>query len=176
MDHLLETAGADLSRPGFRLLIKVHLRHIDALKEALAELKGWLDEAVAPFRPQLELLTAIPGVDVDAAQIFLAEIGGNLGKFPSVGHLLSWAGVVPGQRRRRPASPWAVRHAGLRTALLQSVRGATREADTYLCAQFLRVRAQRGARRAALAVASTLLGLVYSMLRESLPPPRPSGS
>jgi transposase len=169
MDHLLEDVGADLSRPGPRLLVKVHLRQIDALRDALLELNGCLDEAVAPFRTPMELLTAIPGVDAKAAQIFLSEIGANLSKFPSVGHLLFWAGVAPGKRRRRLASPWVGRHAWLRAALLQSVRGATREADTYLRAQFLRVKARRGARRAVLAVASSLLGLVYSVLREALP-------
>lgn len=169
-DHVVRGAGADPSRPGPQLLVKVHLRQIDTLKEALLELNGWLDEAVAPFRIEMELLTSIPGVDAEAAQIFLAEIGADLGKFSSVGHLLSWAGVAPGQRRKRRASPRAVRHAGLRTALLQSVRGATREADTYLRAQFLRVKARRGARRAVRVAASTLLGLVYSVLRQALPP------
>ena len=111
----------------------------------------------------------IPGVSTTAAQVLLAEIGMDMSRFPTVGHLLSWAGLCPrldesaGKRRStrvRKGAPW------LKPVLVQCAWAASRSKETYLRAQFLRLKARRGPKRAAVAVAASILTAAYYMLRD----------
>jgi transposase len=150
-----------------RFLIAQQLAHIDFLDASLERVNAEIAERVRPFELALERLQTIPGVGRHTAEVLLAEIGTDLSRFPSAGHLASWAGLCPGNDesagkrrsgRTRKGSPW------LRTALVEAAQAAARTKDTYLAAQYRRLAARRGAKRAAVAVAHSLLVMVYVLL------------
>jgi transposase len=150
------------------LVVGQILAHIDFLDESIDRLSAAIEEQIAPFAAAVELLCTIPGVQRRAAEVIIAETGGDMTAFASAGHLASWAGVCPGNDesagkrrsgRTRKGSKW------LRGTLIEAARAAARTRDTYLAAQYQRVRARRGANRASLAVAHSLLVAVWHMLQ-----------
>jgi transposase len=152
-----------------RFLLRQHLRLIEELEEAVSEFNRRIEVALEPFCDDLARLTAIPGVSTLAAQVILAEIGADMSRFSTSGHLLSWAGLCPqldesaGKRRStrvRKGAPW------LKTVLVQCAWAASRSKETYLRAQFLRLKARRGPKKAAVAVAGSILTAAYYMLRD----------
>jgi transposase len=150
------------------LVVGQILAHIDFLDESIDRLSAAIEEQIAPFAAAVELLCTIPGVQRRAAEVIIAETGGDMTTFASAGHLASWAGVCPGNDDR-PASAAPAAHAKgskwLRGTLIEAARAAARTRDTYLAAQYQRVRARRGANRASLAVAHSLLVAVWHMLQ-----------
>src|SRR5262249_17172582 len=150
-----------------RFLIAQQLAHLDSLAANLDRISAEIAERGCPCDPWVERLQSIPLVGRRTAQVLVAEIGPDLRRFPSAGHLASWAGLCPGNDERagkrrsgrtRKGRPW------LRTALVEAAQAAARTKDTYLAAQYRRLAARRGAKRAAMAVAHTLLVMVYALL------------
>jgi transposase len=150
------------------LVVGQILAHIDFLDESIDRLSAAIEQQIAPFAAAVELLCTIPGVQRRAAEVIIAETGGDMTAFATAGHLASWAGVCPGNDesagkrrsgRTRKGSKW------LRGTLIEAARAAARTRDTYLAAQYQRVRARRGANRASLAVAHSLLVAVWHMLQ-----------
>ena len=154
-----------------RFMIKLHLTQIDALETAVATIEARIGDALGPFRPAVSLLTTMPGLSETTARVLIAEIGTDMSRFPSVGHLISWAGFCPrldesaGKRRStrtRQTTPW------LKPTLINAAWAATRKKDGNLRAQFLRLKSRRGAKKAILAVASSMLTAAYFMLRDGV--------
>ena len=154
-----------------RFMIKLHLTQIDALETAVATIEARIGDALGPFRAAVSLLTTMPGLSETTARVLIAEIGTDMTRFPAVGHLISWAGFCPrldqsaGKRRStrtRQTSPW------LKPTLINAAWAATRKKDCYLRAQFLRIKSRRGAKKAILAVASSMLTAAYFMLRDGI--------
>ena len=154
-----------------RFMIKLHLSQIDALETAVATIEARIGDALGPFRAAVSLLTTMPGLSETTARVLIAEIGTDMSRFPSVGHLISWAGLCPrldesaGKRRStrtRQTTPW------LKPTLINAAWAATRKKDSYLRAQVLRIKSRRGAKIAILAVASSMLTAVYFMLRDGV--------
>jgi transposase len=162
-----------------RFMLRLYLRQYDALAEAIAEIDREVDAAIermdakvvaqAPFRSLIGLLCTIPGVGGLAATTILAETSTDMGRFPTAGHLLAWAGLCPGQNesagkrkssRLRKSAPW------LKTMLVQCAWSATRKKDSYYKAQFNRLRGKHGAKKAICAVAASMLTAVYHMLKD----------
>ena len=152
-----------------RFLLALHLRQIDALDEAIAGIDAEVEANLGPFRAATRLLTTIPGVSDLSARSILSEIGLDMSRFPTVGHLISWAGLCPrndesaGKRRSnrlRKGAPW------LKTTLVQCAWASVRKAASYHQAQFHRLRARRGAKKAIVAVAASILTAVYHMLTD----------
>jgi transposase len=150
-----------------RFLLDLHLRHIDNIDGAMDRIDQQIEADLEPFRAAAELLTTIPGVGDLAAQTIVAEIGVDMSRFPTCGHLISWAGLCPrsdqsaGKRRStrlRKGNRW------LKTTLIQCAQAARKTKATYLHAQFLRVRARRGTKKAVVAVAASILTAAYHML------------
>jgi transposase len=117
----------------------------------------------------IQRLSTIPGIKRRLAEVILAEIGTDMSRFPSAGHLASWAGICPGNHesagkrltgRTRKGSPW------LRTALVEAAQAASRSKDCYLSAQFQRLTIGRGGKKAIVALAHTLLVVVSHVLSE----------
>ena len=126
-----------------------------------------VDASVEPFRAAAGLLPTIPGVNELAGRAIVSEIGIDMSRFETAGHLISWAGLCPkndesaGKRRStrmRKGAPW------LKTTLVQCAAAAARKKASYLQAQFHRLRARRGAKKALGALAASILTSVYHML------------
>ena len=150
-----------------RFLLRLHLQQLDAIDGAIAAIDQEVDADVEPFRAAIQLLTSIPGVSDLSARIILAEIGCDMRRFATAGHLISWAGLCPrndesaGKRRStrmRKGAPW------LKTTLVQCAWAASRKKASYLQAQFHRLRARRGAKKAIGALAASILTAIYHML------------
>jgi transposase len=143
--------------------------HADEVIERLSEEVAWV---VAPFSPLLALLITIPGVDRRTAEVILAEIGTEMGRFHTAGHLASWAGLCPGNNESagkrlggttRKGSKW------LRTALVQAANAATRTKGTYLAAQYARIKGRRGHNKTVVAVAHSILVIAWHLLTHEQP-------
>ena len=152
-----------------RFLLQLHLQHIDALDTAITAIDREVGVHVEPFHTEVLLLTTIPGVSDLSAYVIRAEIGGDMSRFATVGNLISWAGFCPrndesaGKRRStrmRKGAPW------LKTTLIQCAWAAARKNGSYLQAQFRRLRARRGAKKAIGAVAASILTAAYHMLKD----------
>jgi len=159
-------------RDHHRGLLKVHLELIAALEQALSDIDATVGKTLAPIRSSARLLTTLPGVSDLTAQVMVAEIGVDMSRFPTAAHLISWTGLCPrsdesaGKRRSsrvRKGAPW------LKTALVTAAWAAVRVKDSYLQAQFHRLRSRRGAKKAILAVAASMLTAAYHMLKNGLP-------
>jgi transposase len=152
-----------------RFLLQLHLGQIDALDAAIATIDQEVEANLEPFRTAVQLVSTIPGVSALSAQVIVSEIGTDMSRFPTVGHLLSWAGLCPrndesaGKRRSnrlRKGTPW------LKTTLVQCAWAARRKKASYLQAQFLRLQSRRGPQKAICAVAASILTAVYHMLKD----------
>jgi transposase len=152
-----------------RFLLQLHLDQIAALEHGIAKVEAELEDRLAPFREVVTRLTTIPGISVLLAETIVAEIGFDMSRFPSSAHLVSWAGLCPhldesaGKRRStrvRHGAPW------LKTALVQAAWSASRMRQGYPRAQFARIRARRGPKKAIVAVAASLLTAAYFLLRD----------
>src|SRR5262249_46212068 len=154
-----------------RTLLTLHLHLVDPRQAALTELEAAVGKALAPIRQQTRLLMTMPGVSDPVAHVLVAEIGIDMTRFPTAAHLVSWAGLCPrtdesaGKRRStrvRLGAPW------LKPTLVMAAWAAVRTKNSYLQAQFLRLKARRGAKKAILAVAASMLGACYYMLRDGV--------
>jgi transposase len=150
-----------------RFLLRLHLQQIDVVDAAIEPIDQEVNVDVEPFHGAIALLTSIPGVSVLSAQIILAKISRDMGRFPTAGDLISWAGLCPkndesaGKRRStrmRKGAPWP------KTTLVRCAWAATRKKASYLQAQFQRLRACRGAKKSTGALAASILTTVYHML------------
>jgi transposase len=155
-----------------RFLLRLHLGQIDALDRATAEVDAEVEGHLGPFGDAVKLLDTIDGVDVLAAEVILSEIGLDMTRFPSDGHLVSWACICPrndesaGRRRStrtRKGARW------LKATLIQCARSAARMKGRYLGALYHRIRGRRGDKKAILAVASSILVAAYHMLKTGTP-------
>jgi transposase len=162
-----------------RFLLQLHLRQWDGLDATIREIDleveariARMDEEVkvgtAPFRDLIGLLCTIPGVSTLSARTILSEIGRDMSRFPTAGHLVAWAGLCPGQNesagKRKPArlrkgAPW------LKTMLVQCAWAAKRKKDSYYKAQFFRLQSRRGPQKAICAVAASILTAIYHILK-----------
>jgi transposase len=152
-----------------RFLLRLHVDQIDTLEAAIAKIDAQVEEGLAPFRTAVELITSIPGIKSVSAHVIVSEIGIDMSRFPSAAHLLSWACLCPrndesaGKRRSnrvRRGSLW------LKTTLVQCAWAAVNRKDSYLRAQFFRITARRGRKKAILAVAASMLTAIYHMLKD----------
>ena len=152
-----------------RFLLRLHLNQIDALDAATATLDAQVEANLGPFRTAVELVVSIPGIKNLSAQVIISEIGTDMSRFPSDQQLISWAGICPrndesaGKRRSnrlRKGAPW------LKTTLVQCAWAAVKKKNSYLQAQFYRIKARRGPKKAIMAVAASILTAVYHMLKD----------
>lgn len=124
-------------------------------------------ERVRPFAEEIARLDTIPGIDRRGAETLVAEVGTDLSRFPSADHLASWAGMVPGNNERASKRRSGTTRKGdswLRTFLVEAAYGAGRTKDTYLGAQYRRLVARRGRKKAAVAVGHSILVIAYHLL------------
>src|SRR5260221_5664936 len=159
-------------QPQHRFLVRSILAHVDFLEAAILQAQTEMDVYLVPYREAMRLLQTIPGVKETAAAAIVAEIGTDMAQFPSAGHLASWAGLCPGNKQSggkrlkeaiTKGSPW------LRAVLGEVVWAISHTRDNYLAAQYRRLTKRRGAYKAVVAVAHTLLVIIYHLLRDHRP-------
>lgn len=151
-----------------RFLLKLHLGQIDHLDATIKLLDEQIETHLRPFRWAVDLLDALPGVSWTAAASIVAEIGTDMSRFPTAAHLVSWAGLCPGMdesagktrsRRTREGNPW------LKSLLVQCAHSAGMKKNSYYRSLFMRLKGRRGAKKAAIAVAASMLTAAYHMLK-----------
>ena len=156
-------------RKQHRFLLRLHLNQIDSLAAAIATVDAQVEENLGPFRTAVQQVVSIPGIKDLGAQAIVSEIGIDMTRFPSDAHLISWAGLCPrndesaGKRRSnrlRKGAPW------LKAMLVQCAWAAVKKKGSYLQAQFYRIKARRGPKKAIMAVAASILTAIYHMLKD----------
>jgi transposase len=163
----LQRALAGQFRPHHRFLVAEILGHIDELDERIERLDTEIQERQRPFAAALARLDAIPGVGQRAAQIILAELGAELGRFPTARHCASWAGLCPGNHEsagKRYSGKTRKGNRYLRATLVECALAAARSRRSYLAAQYRRLARRLGKKKAAVAVAHSLLIIIYHLL------------
>jgi transposase len=151
-----------------RFLISEQLAHIDFLDETIGRLSQEIAERLRPFEAELTRLDTVPGIDRQGAETLMAEIGTDVSRFPSADHLAAWAGMVPGNNEsagKRRSGKTRGGNVWLRTFLVEAAYGAGRTKTTYLGAQYRRLVARRGRKKAVIAVGHSILVIVYHLLR-----------
>jgi transposase len=154
-----------------RLLVASILAKIDYCDEAIAAMSAHIDEAAAGYEHHVEMLATIPGVGRRTAQCLIAEIGIDMAQFGTAGRLSSWAGMCPGNnesggKRRVAKTRHGSRWLGIHLAEAAQAAGRT---DTYLGAQYRRLRARRGPSKATKAVAHSIIVAAFHMLSDDVP-------
>lgn len=151
-----------------RFLVGQLLAHVEHLEGQIEALSRRIEEVSRPFASANKAVSSLPGFEQRSAQNVLAEIGADMEPFPTAAHLASWAGVCPGNNEsagKRKSGRTTHGNRWLRTALVQSAWAATRKKDSYFAAQYRRLAARRGKKRAIFAVAHSLLTVIYHMLK-----------
>jgi transposase len=164
----LEQALCGLMGDHQRALLRSQLRNLEFLEGEIQQMDDEVEARMRPFEEDVELLDTIPGVGRRGAQEVVAEIGTDMTRFPSAAHLASWARMCPGTHesagKRKSGStgggnPW------LRSTLVEAAWAAAPTRGTYLSAQYRRLAAKRGAKRAAVALGHTILITSYYLLK-----------
>lgn len=154
--------------PHQRTMLQSQLRLIEFMDEEVTRMDQEIAERMRPFEEALERIDGIPGMGRRTAEDVLAEIGCDVSRFPTAAQLASWAKVCPGNNEsagKRKTGKTGHGNSWLRDTLVEAAWGATRTKDTYLAAQYHRLAARRGAKRAIMAVAHSILVIVYSMFK-----------
>jgi transposase len=149
------------------LLVSEILAHIDYLEQAIERLSGEIEAKLAPFAAELALLMTIPGIERTTAEVVLAEIGTDMGRFADHKQLASWAKLCPASNESAGKHRSARTGKGpvwLRSALIQSAKAASNSRGTYLSAQYARLRGRKGHEKATVAVAHSILVSIYHVL------------
>jgi transposase len=163
----LERALVGRMGPHQRFLLGQQLAHIDFLDATIAQVSAEIAARLQPYSEVIERLDTIPGVGRRIAEVVIAEVGADITRFATAAHLASWAGMCPGNHesagkrksgKTRKGSPW------LRAALVEAAHAASRAKDTYPSAQYRRLSARRGRKRALVAVGHSILVIAYHLL------------
>lgn len=169
---LLAQALCGRIRPHHAFMLTEHLSHIEYLDESIARFTDEVNERLSEAEEEILLLDTIPGISRRAAEVILAEVGGDMGRFPTAKHLASWAGICPGNYesagkrksgKTRKGSRW------LRQLLIEAAHGAAHAKGTYLGALYRRLAARRGTKKALVAVGHAILVIVYHVLTRREP-------
>ena len=156
-------------RPHHRFMLKLHLDHITTVDAAIGAIEQEVGHGLDSFRRAASLLSTIPGLSSVSAHMVVAEIGIDMSRFATPAHLRSWSCLCPrndesaGKRRStrlRPGANW------LKTTLVQAAWAAVKVKGSYLQALFRRLSPRRGAKKAIVAIAASMLTAIWHMLRD----------
>jgi len=151
-----------------RFVLGELLDHLEYLESQIERFTRRIEEVSHPFASAIDLVTQVTGLEQRAGQNVVAEIGATMEPFPSEHHLASWSGVCPGSNEnggKRKSGKTPKGNRWLRSALVQAAWSAVRKKDSYFQAQYRRLAARRGKKRAILAVAHSLLVVIYHILK-----------
>ena len=155
-----------------RKMMQVLLNHLDELNAHIHELDNDIDNFMKPEAKQAsEAIQEIPGIGETSAQAIVSVIGTDMGRFPTDGHIASWAGLCPGNNEsanRRKSGKTRKGNALLRDTLVVCAHSAVKNKTTYFSAQFARISAHRGKKRAYVAVAHSMLVAIYHIIKDGV--------
>ena len=145
---------------------EVVVAQIEAIEQAIETVDVEVGSHLDPFRGATTRLMTMPGITDVTRQVIVSEIGSDMSRFPTAGHLVSWAGLCPGRECRQASlntgqarAPW------LKATLVQAAWPAVRTKNSYLQAQFFRLKSRRGPKKAIVALIASMLRSAYHMLR-----------
>ena len=150
-----------------RFLLAQQFAHLSGLDELIKQLSGEIADRVQPVQQVVERIDGIPGFGRRTAEIVVAEVGIDLSRFPSVKHLTLWVGLCPGNNEsagKRRTGKTRTGNVWLRSALIEAAHAASRTKNTYLAAQYHRIAARRGKKKAIVALAHSLLTIIYYLV------------
>ncbi len=153
-------------------LLSALLAHLDFLDMSIDAVTVELEDLLRPFAASLGLLQTIPGVARRSAEVILAETGGDMSRFPTAGHLASWAGLCPGNHQsggKRLKGTTREGNRYLRTVLIENALTAIRSKTSFLRTRYYKVKAARGHKLAIVAIAHQLLVSVWHVLSKKEP-------
>jgi transposase len=148
-------------------MCKQVISHIDFLDRTIAELSGQIAEHVAPFEPAVRVITSMPGIATLTAHVIIAEIGTDMSRWPTAGHLCAWAGLAPASHESAGKhKPAGTRHGArwLRRTLIEAALAASRTQNSYYQALYKRIARRRGHNKAIVAVAHSMLATIWHLL------------
>ena len=154
-----------------RFMLASHLRHLGNLDSEIERLDEEVARRLGPFEEIVAAVDTIPGVGRRTAEVIMAEVGTEVSRFPTSGHLASWAGVCPGNNQsgdHRKRAPTKKGNHWLKSGLVEAAKAAART-KTYLGAQYHRLARRIGANRAAMAVAHTIAVIIHHVIRKGRP-------
>jgi transposase len=150
-----------------RYQLRALMEQVEHLEGRIERLDAWIQEVIAPFAAEVERLATIPGVNRQAAEVLIAEVGIEMTAFPTAGHLCSWAGMSPGNNQsagKRYSGRTTKGNQWLRSVLVQAAWAASHTKQTRLSLTYHRLARRIGKKRAAVAVGRKILKLVYELL------------
>jgi transposase len=155
-------------REHHRFILRMHLERLDELDTHIEKLEAEIDGRLEPYRDEVERLCEIPGVKHKVAATIVAEIGVRMETFPTVGHLVAWAGLCPGNNESAGKSLSGTIRKGnlpLKTILVDAAHAARNQRGSYLRDKYYRLKARRGNKRAIIALAHKILVAAYQILK-----------
>lgn len=170
--ELLAKALEGCVKPHHRFVLTELLCQIDHLDETIDRFNQQVEEYCRPFEEAVALLDTIPGVGREVAEVIVSEIGTDMDRFPSADHLASWSGVAPGNNEsagKRRSGKTTKGNKALCSALNQAAHAAARTKNTYLSAQYRRLAARRGKKKAIVALEHTILVIAYHLIKRHEP-------
>lgn len=155
--------------PFQKQMMKKVIKHIDELTERIKEMDNLIDEYMKEYEKNKKKLQAIPGIGKRASEIILSEIGQDMSRFPTAGHISSWAGLCPGNNEsagKRRSGKTRKGNKILKAIMVECAQVAKRNKNTFFYAQYQRLVVKRGKNRAKVAVAHSMLIAIYYMIKE----------
>lgn len=152
-----------------RFILSELLDHIEYLEGQIERFSQRIEEVNCPFEQAIEEVARLPGFEKRSAENVVAEIGCNMGQFPSEEHLASWAGMCPGNNEtggKKKSGKTTKGSRWLRSTLTQAAWAATRKKGCYFQVQYRRLAGRRGKKRALIAVGHSLLVAIYHVLKD----------
>lgn len=155
--------------PFQKTLMKEVIKHIDELTKRIEEMDKIIDNYMEEYEKNKKKLEKIPGIGKRSAEIILAEIGQDMSRFPTAGHICSWAGVCPGNNEsagKRRSGKTRKGNKTLKSILVECAGSAAKNKNSFFHSQYERIAIRRGKKRAKLAVAHSMLIAIYYMIKE----------
>lgn len=170
-DVLLEAMKGVFTTIQKKLVLAI-LDHIDDMSKRIKEMDDTIASEMTKYEEAIKMLDAVVGIGRRSAEAIISEIGTDMSRFPTAAHLSSWAGLSPGNNEsagKRKSAKTCKGNKVLKTTLIQSAKTARKKADSFFKAQYDRIVVRRGANRATVAVAHSMLIAIYHMLKDNLP-------
>lgn len=154
-------------------MLKELMQHLNELNQHIQNLNDEIDDFMKPGEKEAtQALCQIPGIAKTSAQAIISVIGINMERFPSDKHLAKWSGLCPGNNesaKKRKNGKTSKGNLVLRTTMIQCAQAASKNKNSFFYAQFCRISAHRGKKRAYVAVAHSMMVAIYHMLKEHIP-------